>query len=423
MNPHQLAWGFARGFPFAQVIAGVTLLAWVISREPKRLPWHPITLWLAVFTVWISFTTLFAESPDYAHDKWDRTLKILAINGFLTLCLINSRRRLDALIWVIVISVGFFGVKGGIFTILGDGRYLVYGPGGMIGSNGSIGLSLIMIIPLAVYLISISESTLVRYILMVGIALSIVAILGTWSRGALVGLSAMVSILLLKTRRKLAVGFASLLVLTSAISFMPEQWYDRMGTITSYQITDDDGIVHEDASAQGRIEAWRHGVKVAMDRPILGGGFEVYRNYRAARDGGWRSPHSIIFEILAEQGFVGLAIYLALAATTWRTATSILRLTDGQSELRWAHNLAAMTQVSLVGYFACGLFLNQAYLDLYYHLVVIMAMVHTLVRKVDTEAAIVRPGHATQVYQRTGSTTEVPERWGQAAGRADMSRQ
>jgi hypothetical protein len=42
--------------------------------------------------------------------------------------LINSRERVHALIWVIALSLGFYGVKGGIFTIVHGGVYEVRGP-------------------------------------------------------------------------------------------------------------------------------------------------------------------------------------------------------------------------------------------------------------------------------------------------------
>ena len=58
----------------------------------------------------MSFTTLFAAYPDDAHWKWDRTIKIILFNGFVTLGLITTRQRLDALIWVIVLSLGFFAL-------------------------------------------------------------------------------------------------------------------------------------------------------------------------------------------------------------------------------------------------------------------------------------------------------------------------
>ena len=42
MNPHKLTFGAAFNFPFALLIGGLTIVAWLFSREPKRIPIHPI---------------------------------------------------------------------------------------------------------------------------------------------------------------------------------------------------------------------------------------------------------------------------------------------------------------------------------------------------------------------------------------------
>ena len=38
MNPHTQGWGFATTFPFAAIIAGVTMISLLASKEPKSLP-------------------------------------------------------------------------------------------------------------------------------------------------------------------------------------------------------------------------------------------------------------------------------------------------------------------------------------------------------------------------------------------------
>jgi probable O-glycosylation ligase (exosortase A-associated) len=87
---------------------------------------------------------------------------------------------------------------------------------------------------------------------------------------------------------------------------MPQEWYDRMNTINTYQ---------EDQSAQGRINAWHTAFNVAKDR-ITGGGFEIwfpptFRQY-APDPSNVRDVHSIYFEIMGEQGFVGFGLFMAL---------------------------------------------------------------------------------------------------------------
>ena len=204
MNPHRLTWGFTYDFPLAMVVGVVTIVAWLFSREPKSLPWHPLVLLLAIFAAWVSFTTLFAAYPDYAQAKWDRTIKVLLFNGFVTLGLITTRRRLDALIWVIVLSLGFFALKGAAFTLLTGGMHRLAGPpGSFIADNNSFGLALLMVIPLVRYLQLTSARRWVRLALLCSIPCFLVAVLATYSRGAVVGLGVTLVALALKSRHRM----------------------------------------------------------------------------------------------------------------------------------------------------------------------------------------------------------------------------
>jgi probable O-glycosylation ligase (exosortase A-associated) len=151
------------------------------------------------------------------------------------------------LIWIIVISLASTALRR-YFTLTTGGNYIVWGPEGtFIGGNNEIGLALIVTIPLMTYLILSSENRIVRYALYVSIVLSIVAILGTYSRGAFLGLVALGVLLALKSRHRFAIVSLVVIVACLAVPFMPAAWSERMETIETY---------HEDASAMGRINAW-----------------------------------------------------------------------------------------------------------------------------------------------------------------------
>ena len=136
MSPHQYTWTYSQEIRFSLIIAVVSIIAWLISHEPKRIPWNTVTLLLVAFTAWISFTTLFALNPEEGYPKWENTMKIVVMNGFVTLALLRTRSRLNALIWVIVVSIGYYGVKGGVFTLLTGGWYRVHGaPESFLGST------------------------------------------------------------------------------------------------------------------------------------------------------------------------------------------------------------------------------------------------------------------------------------------------
>jgi probable O-glycosylation ligase (exosortase A-associated) len=355
------------------VVGLVTIAAWLFSREPKTLPWHPLVLLLAAFAAWVSFTTLFAAYPEHAQWKWDRTIKILLFNGFVTIGLITTRQRLDALVWVIVLSLGFFALKGAVFTVLTGGIYRLQGPAGsFIADNNQFAMALLMTMPLVRYLQLTAHSRWIRLGLLVLLVSFLVAVLGTYSRGAMIALAMTAIALLVKSRRSVRLALVAGLALAAAVQFMPEHWHDRIASIFAYE---------EDASAQARFDSWRYAVEVAREHPVLGGGFEIFRGNKAATEAGYRSAHSIYFETLGEHGWVGLGLFLALGLGAYLTARSVIRRASEDPELSWAADLAAMVQVSIAAYAIAGLFLNLATFDLYYHLLAIVVIASSLVRK------------------------------------------
>lgn len=364
MNPHRLAWGFAYDFPFALIIALVTMLGLFFSNEIKKIPWTRETKILALFIFWMLITTAFAVHQHLAWPQFEKIAKIQLMT-FITLMIMGRRDRLNYLVWIIVLSLGFYGVKGGIFTLTSGGGYHVRGPlGSFIGGNNEIGLALIMVVPLMRYLQLQAKHWVIRHGLTAAIVLSLVAILGTQSRGALLGILAMLLFLILKSRKRVLFLLLIITVAPLAYNFMPESWHSRMASIQTYQ---------EDASAQGRLYAWEFAFNQALDRPLIGGGFEIFA--------GQRDAHSIYFEILGEHGFVGLGLFLCLSFFAWFSGSWIIKKSKKIDELGWARDLAAMLQVSLVGYAVCGAFLGLAYFDFYYHLVAMMVLTKVIVIK------------------------------------------
>ena len=385
MNPHRLTWGIAQTFPVAAIVGGATLVAWLISREPKRFPLTGTTTLLIMLTVWFTVTTLAADvGVDFAWSQWNKIMKILLFT-YVTMALMYTRERLTLLIWTIVVSLGFYGFRGGIFTLLTGGNYRVWGPpGSFIADNNQLALALIMTLPLIRYLHLTVEARWMRMGLLAGMLLTFVAIIGTYSRGALLGMSAMALFLWLKSRHRLALGIVLVIGMIGGIAFMPSQWGQRMGTIETYE---------QDKSARGRLDAWTFDIKLAQDHPIFGGGFGASADRRL-----WamympgltpRVSHSIWFQMLGLHGYPGLLLFVLLLASAWRTGTRILRTARDREDLVWARDLAAMTQVGLIGYAVSGSFLNLATFDLYYHYVAILVLTEQLVLK-----AIVTPAEA-----------------------------
>ena len=394
MVPHRLGWSFARDFQFAQIIAVATILAWLLSKEPKKLPMDILTALLIVLLFWISLTTIFAILPDLAYSDWDRSMKIIVMT-FFTIMLMQTRGWIEAQVWVIVCSIGFYGVKGGVFIFLGGGGR-VYGPGGgFFSENNALGLALTMIVPLMWYLQTRVDNFFGKWALRGSMAVTMLAIVGTHSRGAALAAAAMVLFLLIKSRKRALLVFGVVVGMIVVIPFIPERWYDRVETIKSFE---------QDSSAMGRIHAWTFAVKLALDNPILGGGYgvnadrQLFMSYVPEAEK-VRTFHSSYFQMLGEHGFVGLAIFLMLGISTFLTGSAIIRQTKNRPELHWANDLARMLQVSLVGYAVGGAFLDMAIFDFYFHVIALMLLTKLVIAK-EIKAAAPAPAVTDNAFAR-----------------------
>lgn len=400
MNPHRLTWGFAFNFPFAQIIAIVTLVSLFKSKEPKQIPWTRETVLLLVFVLWMLFTTFFAYYSDLAWEQWSKVWKIMLMI-YVIMMLITTRQKLNWLIWVIVLSLGFYGVKGGIFTIMHGGAHRVQGPlGSFISGNNEMGLALIMAIPLMRYLQLQAKSIWIHQGVTVMMLLTGIATIGTQSRGAFIGIAAMGGFLWMKSRNKLFTLVSILVVVGAVAAIMPQHWYDRMKTIQTFE---------QDASAMGRINAWWAAFNVANER-VTGGGFETFRpmlfKLYAPDPRNVHDVHSVYFEVMGEHGWIGFTMFMLLAWFTWNTGNRIRRQAKVSVETKWAADLAGMTQVSMIGYAAAGSFLGLAYFDLYYNLIAIMVICSILLKEqiLHMQAASETPVSEVAVVTETPGT-------------------
>lgn len=375
MNPHRYAWGLAYSAPLAAIAVGVTLTGMLFSRDWQ----HPFkgapVVWLLVFASWMTLSWVLGFDPDGDYELWSRVAKIYFMT-FVALCLLQSKHHVFAFAWITTMSLALLGAKGGVFTILSGGGYRVWGPAGsFIEDNNAFALALIVTIPMLHFLQLHVKLRIAVYALSAIMLLCAAAALGSQSRGALLALVAMGAMLWWRSRRKGPMLIAVLVVALVLVPFMPEQWWDRMATIGSYE-TDD--------SAVGRLNGWIVAIEVAKHH-FFGGGmsyqhqlfFTLYGHYNADVI----AAHSIYFQVLGNHGFVGLILYLGLWISTFRCASWLRRNAGSTPESRWAVDLGAMVQVGLIGFAVGGAFLSLSYFDLPYNLMVLVVVARAWVQR------------------------------------------
>ena len=390
MNPQRMVYGFAYDFPFSMIIALATVIAIIISKEDKRIPWSVlVTVWI-LFLLWMNITTIFSIDINLAIPEWQRTMKIQFM-VLITMLIMNEEKKINALIWVIVISLGYYGIKGGIFAVLTGGEYRVWGPEGtFIEDNNTLALALIMVLPLMRYIQLISDIRYIKWGMGISMLITSLSVLASQSRGALIALVMMAIFMMIKSQKRKILIIAMVITVPIILAFMPQSWFDRMSTLKTYD---------QDPSAVGRLIAWEFATDMASQR-FTGGGFGSFtqQNYLVfspeliddvlRADGRYQGAHSIYFEVLGHHGFPGLLLFITIGLLAYRAGSRIIRYSKNDNgQLAWEGNLAAMLQVSLVGYLTGGAFLSLSYYDLYYQMIAILALLKMRIKHVENDAS------------------------------------
>lgn len=414
MQPHTHAFGFALRLPFSQIVALTTLLGFLFSKKRYRIPFTGITCAYLLFFCWMSITSLFALDGSAAIlERWIFVAKI-HVMIFLTFMLIRGRKQIEPLIWIMAFSIGFYGVKGGLFTLITGGGAHVWGPpGGVISGNNALGVALVMVIPLMYFLLQQATRRGVRYAIIIAMIMTLFGILGTQSRGALLAVTTMALFLSFKSRKKALTTGLVIGLLAAAALFMPETWTSRMDTIETYD---------KDMSAMSRIYTWKTLWNLALDRPLIGAGFNadipiVFQQYAPREnlgafsfDGTVLVAHSIYFQALGEHGFPGLILYLSIGLLTWRRAGQLARETKENLEFAiWVPLLMRMVQASLAGFAVGGAFLSMVHFDLPYYIVSVVILVDATWRDQNSgKANLGEPSIGSMAFSSDGNRKGSP---------------
>jgi probable O-glycosylation ligase (exosortase A-associated) len=403
VNPQTMVWSGA-DLPFALLVGGATLVGMLFTKHRSSIPAYPQTVLLALLVVWFTITTVFAWAPDSAWAQWDKVLKILLMT-FAAIILIHGEYRIRTLLVTLALALGLLGVKGGLFTIATGGHHMVQGPGGFLRGNTPLGLALAMTLPLIATFAMEQRRVWLRWGIWGAFWLSVVATVFTYSRGALLGLGAVLFVMFLGLKRKLMIVLLLLPALIVAVGFVPDRLVNRAATIKTYE---------QDRSAMGRIQAWGVAWNVAKSR-VVGGGFNLeyidpakwlsFADHEDLNDYKTIAAHSIYFQMLGDHGFVGLALFLGLIVTTWRGFSAVEQATRGKEGAEWMARHSWALRTGLIAYCVSGAFLSLAYFDLFYTYVAL-----SIILRRESRNTLALPARRTDPgINAIGRTTGVPD--------------
>lgn len=380
LNPHRMSWGPARDFPVAQLVATATIAGFLLFERRLRNLARPQALIVLALWGWFTITTaVTTRMPIFAHhaeDTWEHfyfASKILLMT-LVSLSVVDDWTRLRRFVLCIAAAFGVLVLKTLPWMIMTGGAYRAYGPDGtMIADNNDFGLALNMVFPIFFFLAKSEASPKVRALFWVLAILTVPTVFFTWSRGALVGLIAVIAFILVLSKQKLLLAPIIFFAAVLAVFYTPSAWRDRM-----------EGVAKDpaDRSVEGRYNAWHFSWNLASDYPLTGGGFATYTPELFARYApnptDVHAPHSIYFGMLGEQGFVGLALFLTLLSSCLFSLSRLKRLGKFYGHERLII-YARMFTGSLIAYMVSGAFLGRHYFDLFFDIVACVVMLRAAV--------------------------------------------
>jgi probable O-glycosylation ligase (exosortase A-associated) len=326
--PQRLAYGALASVPLSMIVALLAIGGWVVADRKDGVGLASRQILMLVLLLYCGVTTFTADFPIPAGEKWEWVWKAMFWAIFLPLTL-RTRLRIEAYLLVMLLSAAAIVIVGGIKTALSGGGYgalnLMVDNNSGLYEGSQISTVAIAIIPLILWFSRFGtiypsdwKVKLFCYALIFACLLMPV---GTEARTGLVCIAFLFVLMLRDVKRRfLYLAGAGLLGL-AAIPFLPQSFTQRMETIQDYQ---------SDQSAGTRLAVWAWTLDYVRDKP-LGGGFEAYIQNRiqvqttnsvgsgavqvmsgeTAQDAG-RAWHSAYFEMLGEQGFPGLFLWLLI---------------------------------------------------------------------------------------------------------------
>jgi probable O-glycosylation ligase (exosortase A-associated) len=403
--PQKLSYFLINQIPVSQILFLLSIAGWFAIDDKRDSRFSSRQLLMLMLLGYCGLTTMQADFPMEAQEKWSWVWKALVWAVFLPLTL-RTKLRMEALIIILLLSAGSIAISGGIKTAAGGGGYgslqLLLDENYGLYEGSIMSTVAIAIIPLILWYrkhgtIFPPEWRVSLFCFALIFACMLIPV-GTQARTGLVCIGVLAVLMLRDVKhRVLYVAGAGLLAIAS-IPFLPQQFTERMETIRDHR---------SDQSASTRVAVWQWTWEFAKDNPF-GGGFEAYRQNEVRVDKAEtkfdpstgndtgpvtyeeksRAYHSSYFEMLGEQGYPGLAMWLALHI--WGLiAMERLRRRYGKTrrgEEQWIAPLATALQHGHVIYLVGSVFVGIAFQPFIYMMMALQIGLSTYVRRREYEA-------------------------------------
>lgn len=351
--------------PLLLSLGALSALLWHVLISRQLTPfWHPSLTWLSLFWGLVVIGAVLSSNPGLAITYFKNIYWKIIVMTLAIAWLVDSQmavRRIATLIILagsLIAVVALYNSAAGIGLVEGTRVTIGRALGSVLGDPNDLSLVLMFPLAFAISFATTKDIGFSRVLGVIGLMLAMSAVIATQSRGGLLGSVAVFGIFGLRLIRS-----KSLLILIGviglAVLFAVAGISDRQSGGAA-----EEGI---DASAMGRLYAWEAAFKMAIDNPLTGVGLNnFYANYffySPHWDGLNHAVHSTWFGVLAETGFLGLLVFIAVIVSLVRTIReSLTILTQNAHQVSpYLCATALAVYAGIIGTIVSGTFLTQGF--------------------------------------------------------------
>jgi probable O-glycosylation ligase (exosortase A-associated) len=366
------------------LIGTYLVLATAFSRPRLRVGVRIVLL--ALFFAQTLFSTMQSEHLAYSWSAWIEFSKVLTV-AYVIILLTNDRTRFRYVLLIIAISLGFECAKQGWAQLFRAPGAQNNNPIPFLGDNNGVAVGTMMLVPILSALAQTATRRWEAYghrFVLIGVFLRGIT---TYSRGGFLAAAVLGIFSLARSRKKVRAFVGAGVIAGIVLTVMPHEFWDKMSTINASESERDD-------SAAGRLHFWVIAREMAEAKPLTGIGFSAYNlSFEAYNHptqygefSGARSVHSIWFGPLAELGYPGFLLFVALFGSSvwslWRISSKVRHDREKQDIHIYANALLTSLVVFAVG----GTFLPLQYNEMFWHFMALGITLTFLAQEQPSEA-------------------------------------
>ncbi len=344
-------------FQFAWFVLIVLVTSYTLSviRGKIRPRLNFYMLFIPIYLIWILISTLHSIYAD-AMAGFITIIKYIAPLMLISSGL-NTTKQVKLLTLTMALSVGVWSAQAGIHGLIVGVSKDMGILGGQMTDNNDFMAATVSILPVLVYLAVsyIGPYRIgIRSFGFVMVALSIAAIVFSNSRGAALGLLAVIILYaVFVSKKKIRDTIVFFLLIGCTLFFLPKSFWDRMNTI-------DISSEQTEGSAAERLYMLKATAEAVADNPIFGVGPGCWLMAAEGLTGKKLEPHNIWLKLAAEIGIPGVLFYLFMPGFTIFGLLRVRKKAIAAKDFDRA-NLCVALVMAILGYLMPSTFLSHPF--------------------------------------------------------------